>query len=68
MIKDDDKNIQYINITDIKKEFYGKKGENFKGCDPYLLFYEKLNNNNCVNFNIIKSVNIINKEHKKKYQ
>ena len=62
--KYDDKNIQYINITDIKNESYGNKGENFKDCDSYLLFYEKLNNNNCANFNIIKSVNIINKEHK----
>ena len=59
-----DKNIHYINITDIKNESYGNKGEDFNDSDAYLLFYEKLNNNNCANFNIIKSVNLINKEHK----
>ena len=62
----DDKNVKIIDLVDIQNICYGQKlsesnnVENIK--NAYILFYKKINENNCEKFNSINLINILKKK------
>ena len=61
----DDKNVNIIDLVDIQNICYGQNTSESNNIDntinAYILFYKKINDNNCEKFNSIKSINILKK-------